>query len=311
MSTVEARAGAEIVTGGPGGPAGPGAARAAVPRDAGRRVRGNTWRLLGSEVGLTFRRPRNLVMLAVLALVPAVIGVVLRTVSAGGAEGDAGAIIGAVAGNGMLLAFVSLFVLVPLLLPVAVAVVAGDAIAGEASLGTLRYLLAAPAGRTRLLAVKYVNAVVFGLAATAVVAASALVTGFALFPIGPVTLLSGSTIPVAEGMLRVLIAVAYVGAGMAALSALALAVSTLTEAPIGAIAGTVVFVILTQVLSTIPQLAVIEPYLLTSYLPRFDGALRDPVATEEMTRGLLAFAAHIAVCGSFAWARFHSRDVTS
>ncbi|WP_405150696.1 ABC transporter permease [Sphaerisporangium sp. NBC_01403] len=275
--------------------ASPGAARAAL-------------RLLGSELGLTFRRPRNIAMLIVLALVPVLIGIVLRVV---GGDGDAPSLITQVAGNGLMLTFVALSLLVQLLLPLAVAVVAGDAVAGEANGGTLRYLLTAPAGRTRLLAVKFANVAVFGLAACAVVAVASLVTGFVLFPVGPVTLLSGTTIPLADGLLRVLIVTGYSAAGMAALGAVGLAVSTLTEVPIGAVAATVVTVVFSQVLGVIPQLAPAQPYLLTSWWGSFDGALRDPIATDVMGQGLLVFAAYAVVFGSIAWGRFSGRDITS
>ncbi|WP_239162360.1 ABC transporter permease [Acrocarpospora phusangensis] len=273
----------------------------------GSRVSGGraALRLLGSEVGLTFRRPRNLALLAVLAIVPVLIGLGIRV-----AGGDAGPI-GQVAGNGLVLTFAAFFLMLPLVLPLAVGVVAGDSIAGEASLGTLRYLLTAPAGRTRLLALKYVNIVVFAVVACLLVAVSALVTGLVLFPVGPVTLLSGTTIPLAEGLLRIGLVALYAAAGMAALGALALAISTLTEAPIGAIAATLVLVVVAQVLEAIPQLAVIEPYLLTSWWSGFDGALRDPIATDHMAQGLLVFGAYILVFGSIAWARFTSRDVTA
>ncbi|WP_084959265.1 ABC transporter permease [Thermoactinospora rubra] len=265
-------------------------------------------RLLGSELGLTFRRPRNLVMLALLALVPVLIGVVVRTF---GSDGDAGGIVAATAGNGLMLTFVSLYVLVPLLMPVAVAVVGGDAIAGEANAGTLRYLLTAPAGRTRLLAVKYLNAVVFSLALTVTVAATALITGLALFPVGDVTLLSGTTVTMAEGLLRTLLIVGYVTAGMAALAAVAMALSTLTEIPIGAVAGTVVLIVVTQVLRAIPQLDWLAPYLLPTRWTGFDAVLRDPVATSDLGQGLLAFCAYTVLFGSLAWARFTSKDITS
>ncbi|MDF2708700.1 MAG: transporter permease subunit [Nonomuraea muscovyensis] len=268
------------------------------------------WRLLASELGLTFRRPRNLVMLAVLASVPILLGVTLRLVSAGDEDGMGG-IIAAAAGNSLMLTFASLSFLVTLLMPVAVSVVAGDSIAGEAGAGTLRYLLAAPAGRTRLLAVKYLNAVVYGLAVTAVVALAALVTGLALFPVGPVTLLSGTTVPVADGLLRILISVGYVGAGMAALAAVALAFSTFTEVSIGAIAGTVVVVVVSQVLRAIPQLDGLADYLLPTWWNGFDGVLRSPVDTAALGEGLLVFGAYTVLFGSIAWARFTGKDITS
>ncbi|MFC4530657.1 ABC transporter permease [Sphaerisporangium dianthi] len=267
-------------------------------------------RLLGSELGLTFRKPRNIAMLAVLACVPAVLGVVLRAFG-GELDGEAPSLITQVAGNGLMLTFAALSLLLVMLLPLAIAVVAGDAIAGEAGGGTLRYLLTAPAGRTRLLAVKFANITVFALVATSVVAAGALITGFVLFPVGPITLLSGSTISIGEGLLRVLIVTGYTAAGLAALGAVALAVSTLTEVPIGAIAATVVAVVFSHVLGAIPQLAPAQPYFLTSWWASFDGALRDPVATDVMTQGLLVYAAYILVALSIAWARFTSRDITS
>ncbi|MFC4120353.1 ABC transporter permease [Nonomuraea zeae] len=284
------------------------AAEPVVPAAPPARTASSFWRLLGSELGLTFRRPRNLAMLGVVALVPVVLGVALRIA---GAEEGMGGIIQAVAGNSLMLTFAAFSFLVLLLMPVAVSVVAGDSIAGEAGAGTLRYLLAAPAGRTRLLLVKYLNAVIFAYAVTAVVALAALVTGLILFPVGPVTMLSGTTISVADGLLRILIAVGYVGAGMAALAAVAVALSTFTEVPIGAIAGTVVLVIVCQVLRAIPALDSITPYLLPTRFTDFDAVLRSPIDGESMREGLLAFGAYIVLFGSIAWARFSGKDITS
>ncbi|MFC7383273.1 ABC transporter permease [Sphaerisporangium rhizosphaerae] len=281
------------------------------PQGRGRPSPGRAMlRLLGSELGLTFRKPRNIAMLIVLACVPALIGVVLRAFG-GDVDEEIPSLITQVAGNGLMLTFVALSLLLVMLLPLSVSVVAGDAIAGEAGGGTLRYLLTAPAGRTRLLAVKFANVTVYALVATSVVAAGALVTGLVLFPVGPITLLSGSTISVGEGLVRVLIVTGYTAAGMAALGAVGLAVSTLTEVPIGAVAATIVGVVFSHVLSAIPQLEPARPYLLTYWWSSFDGALRDPIATEGMTQGLLVYGAYILIALSIAWAHFTGRDITS
>jgi ABC-2 type transport system permease protein len=285
-------------------PAAAGGPPAPLPRRAGA-----FWRLLGSELGLTFRRPRNLLMLAVLAIVPVIIGVALRLVSA--PDDGIGGVVAAVAGNSLMLTFFAFSFLVLLLMPVTVSVVAGDALAGEAGGGTLRYLLAAPAGRTRLLLVKYLNAAVYAYAATAVVALSALVTGLVLFPAGPVTLLSGTTISMGEGLVRIAVAVGYVGAAMAALAAVALALSAFTEVSIGAIAATMVLVVLCQVLRAIPELDAITPYLLPTRFTNFDAVLRAPIDWAALRDGLLAFAAYIVLFGSIAWARFSGKDITS
>ena len=196
-------------------------------------------------------------------------------------------------------------------MPVVVAVVAGDSIAGEAGYGTLRYLLAVPAGRTRLLAVKYGVIVVFALAVTFVVTAVALATGAVLFPIGPVTLLSGTTVSLAEGILRLVFVSLYVAVAMAALGAIGLAISTLTEHAIGAIAALAIFVVASEVADQVPQFAVIQPYLPTHWWNSFDSLLRVPIDSSTLLKGLLSFAVYLVLFGSFAWARFTTADVTS
>ena len=289
-------------------PALPGAARVA-PRNPAR-----AWlRLFGAELRLVFRRRRNLLLLAVTVVFPVVIGIALRVAAPHpqGGNGPGVAFFNQLAGNGVFLTFIALSTLLILVLPVVVAVVAGDSVAGEAGYGTLRYLLAVPAGRTRLLAVKFAAIVVFGLAATVVVAAVSLATGAVLFPVGPVTLLSGATVPLAEGLLRVLFVTLYVAAAMAALGAIGLAISTLTEHAIGAIATIAILVVTSEVVDQVPQLAAIGPYLPTHWWLSFDSILRAPVDTSTLLKGLLSFGVYAVLFGSFAWARFTSADVTS
>src|SRR5689334_18439394 len=203
-------------------------------------------RLLGSELRLIFRRWRNLALLGVLVVLPVVLGIGLRVAmphGGGGGGGPNATFFVELAGNGVFLAFIALTILLTLVLPLVIAVVAGDSIAGEAGLGTLRYLLTVPAGRTRLLSVKYAAVVIFGLASCLVVSAVSLIMGVILFPVGPVTLLSGTTVSLAEGLLRLLYVTLYVAAGMAALAAIGVAISTLTEHPIGAIAAILVLAV--------------------------------------------------------------------
>jgi len=271
------------------------------------------WRLLRSELRLVFGRRRNLLLLAVTLVFPVVIGIALR-VSAPhphGGNGPGVAFFNQLAGNGVFLTFVALSTLLILVLPLVVSVVAGDSVAGEAGYGTLRYLLAVPAGRTRLLGVKFAAIVVFGLCATVIVSATALVVGATLFPVGPVTLLSGVTVSLADGLLRVLFVTLYVAAAMAALGAIGLAVSTLTEHAIGAIAAIAVLVVTSEVVDQVPQLAAIGPYLPTHWWLSFDSILRAPVDTSTLLKGLLSFGVYAVLFGSFAWARFTTADVTS
>ncbi len=210
-----------------------------------------TWlRLFAAELRLVFGRRRNLLLLAVTVVFPVVIGIALRVAAPhpqGGGNGPGAAFFNQLAGNGVFLTFIALSTLLVLVLPVVVAVVAGDSVAGEAGYGTLRYLLAVPAGRTRLLGVKFAAIAVFGLCATVIVSATALIVGAVLFPVGPVTLLSGATVSLASGLLRVLFVTLYVAAAMAALGAIGLAISTLTEHAIGAIAAIMILVVTSEV----------------------------------------------------------------
>jgi ABC-2 type transport system permease protein len=286
---------------------------AALAGRAGPRNGLRTWlRLLGSELRLMFRRWRNLALLGVLVVLPVVLGIGLRVSSPdGGGGGPNASFFAQLAGNGVFLSFLALTILLTLVLPLVIAVVAGDSIAGEAGLGTLRYLLTVPAGRTRLLSVKYTAVVIFGLAACLLVSAVSLIMGAILFPIGPVTLLSGTTVSLADGLLRLLYVTLYVAAGMAGLAAIGLAISTLTEHAIGAIAAILVLAVASEVADNVSQFAIIHPYLPTHFWLSFDSLLRAPIDTTTLLHGLLSFAAYIVVFGSIAWARFTSADVTS
>jgi ABC-2 type transport system permease protein len=168
-----------------------------------------------------------------------------------------------------------------------------------------------PAGRTRLLAVKYAMIVVWAVTATFVVSAIALIAGVALFGAGPVTLLSGTTVPLADGLVHVLWVTLYVCAGMAAFGAIALAISTFTEHSIGAIAAAMIIVVASEVVDNIPQFAPVTPYMPTHWWLSFDSLLRTPIDTTTLWHGLLSFAVYAAVFCSIAWARFTSADVTS
>ena len=128
---------------------------AAVPRIDVRRGLGLA--LLVSEITVLFRRTRTIAMLAALAAIPILLAVAVR-VATGSGRDRGPAFLGDITQNGLFVALTALTVAIPLFLPLTVGVVAGDTIAGEAGLGTLRYLLVAPAGRIRLLLVKYLAA---------------------------------------------------------------------------------------------------------------------------------------------------------
>ena len=308
---------ADVVTGNAGvTEAAPAQLRKAVAGEAPSSVRAYG-RLLASELRLVFGRRRNQMLLLVVAIFPLVIGIALKIASPSGrGVGGNGPNNGAVffnqlAGNGVFLSFIALTMLLILVLPVVVAIVAGDSMAGEAGHGTLRYLLAVPAGRTRLLSVKYLAIVAFAAASTFIVAIVALLAGVVLFPVGPVALLSGTTVSLADGLLRVFLVSLYISAAMAAIGAIGLAISTLTEHAIGAIAALMILVVGSEVVDQVPQFASAGPYLPTHWWTMFDSLLRSPVDTTTLWHGLLSFVVYAVLFCLLAWARFTTSDVTS
>ena len=201
--------------------------------------RGTFARQVRSELRLIFRRRRNLALLVVLATIPILIGVALKLSNTRGPDGNsAPSFLGLVTDNGMFLAFAALTACLPVFLPLAVAVVGGDSVAGEASAGTLRYLLTVPVSRGRLLAVKAVGVASYLAGAVALVCAVGLVTGTLLFGTHDVVLLSGDTVSQWDGLVRTLGVSLFVFVDLLGLAAMAVFFSTVTEVPVGAMAAT-------------------------------------------------------------------------
>ena len=262
-----------------------------------------------SELGVLFRRKRTWAMLGALAAVPVLIAVAIRLTDGGDGRGPA--FLDRITKNGLFVAMTALVVSIPLFLPLTVGVVAGDSIAGEASTGTLRYLLVSPVGRIRLLVVKFAAAAVFCLAATVTVSLAGILIGVALFPVGPVTLLSGDTVSIGESLGRSLLIALYVTVGLLGLSAIGLFISTLTDAPVGAMAATVVLSIVAQVLGQLSQTEWLHPWLFSYHWLDFADLLRQPIDLSSFGSNALLQLGYVAVFGALAYGRFASKDVLS
>jgi len=266
-------------------------------------------RFLRSELKIIFGRRRNIAGLGVLAAVPVILAVSARLSSSGQVGGPD--FISAIVGNGLFVAFGALALELPLFLPLAVSAISGDSVAGEANLGTLRYLLAIPAGRTRLLVIKYLSIVIFAFAATFLVALVGSIMGLALFGGGDMTLLSGTQTSLGDGVWRLMLSSLYLAAQFSALGAIGLFVSTLTEQPVGATIAIVLVNVLMFILGTIAQLDWLHPWLLTHWWTAFGDLLRDPIATESIQRGLITALVYAGVFWLAAWARLSTKDISS
>jgi ABC-2 type transport system permease protein len=280
-------------------------------RLSGRRTPAAFGRLLLSEIQLIVGRRRNQAGIAVLMLIPVIMTLALKLSSDGGDPGEGGPLfLAAAINNGHFVALAALGIEIGLFLPLAVSWLSGDAIAGEANLGTLRYLLTVPVGRTTLLGVKYLSLLIGALIGVVAVAVAGLVAGGIAFGVGPVTLLSGTQLGFALALVRLLLAGLYLTAGLSALAAVGLFISTLTEQPLGATIATVAFSTLMWILDTIPQLDWLHPWLLVDRWLAFADLLRDPVLLDTIYRGLLVDLAYAAVFLAAAWARFTIKDVS-
>ncbi len=269
-------------------------------------------RLLRSELMLIFGRRRNWAGMVVLASVPTLIAVAVKFWASPNEGGGGGPDFASqISNNGLFVALTALTLELPLFLPLAVAAIAADSVAGEANLGTLRYLLTVPVQRARLLAVKYAAIVIFAITVTLLVALTGITLGLTFFGGGNVTLLSGTQASFGDGLWRLLLVCGYISAALAALGAIGLFVSTLTEQPIGATIAILIVCIGSEIIDAVTQLSALHPYLLTHYWLGFGDLLRDPIATTSVTKGLMVFAIYAVIFWTAAWARFAGKDVSS
>jgi len=267
--------------------------------------------VIAVELRKLLRRPRTWVSIALLALLPTIVAVFLAVSDVAPRPGTGPAFLSAVLDNGALYPAAALAIVLPLFLPVAVAVVAGDAIAGEAQAGTLRYLLVRPVGRTRLLVAKLVSVMAYALLAVVVVAVTGYAVGTQLFGSGPLPSVSGTELSTGAATLRTVLAVLYVGWSMLGVAAVALFLSTVTDSPLAAALGAIALLVTSGVLVGLEASASVQPYLPTRYWLAFVDLFRDPVLTRDLVRGTALQGVYIAVFLAAAWANFTTKDVTS
>lgn len=273
-----------------------------------RSLRGS---LMASELSVLFRRRRTWAMLFTISLIPIFLAIAVKLSGSTLPPGEGPPFLDRVSQNGMFVGFTAMILAIPLFLPLTIGVVAGDTIAGEASTGTLRYLLVAPVSRARLLLVKFFGAGAFVLAATFTLMITGIIIGVVLFPVGPVTLLSGDVISIPAALLRIFLVVIYVSISLLGLTSIGLFISTLTVIPVGAMAATVVVSTVTQILGTLPQISAIHPYLISYYWLGFADLLRNPMSLGSFASNALLQLAYIAIFGSLAYSRFTTKDVLS
>lgn len=291
--------------------------------------------MIAVELFKLLRRPRTWISIFLLCALPVAVALFIAVTHLAPAPGEGAAFLSAVTEDGSLFPAAALALVLPVFLPVAVALVAGDSIAGEAAAGTLRYLLVRPAGRTRLLTAKLVALVAYVLLAVVAVALSAYVTGVALFGSAPpeavgragsfqagvpsgglqtgssATSLSGSPLTLIQLVERIAGAVALITVSMLGVAAIALFLSTVTDSVLGAAFGALATLVGSEVLVTLNAAAVIQPYLPTRYWLAWVDFFRQPIFWRDIQRGFGIQAVYVAVFLAAAWANFSTKDITA
>jgi ABC-2 type transport system permease protein len=267
--------------------------------------------LMLSELRVMFTRRRTWAMLAAIAMIPILLAIAVYLSADRLAPGEGPPFLDRVTQNGLFTGFTAMLLAMPLFLPLTMAVVSGDTIAGEAGLGTLRYLLIAPVGRARLLVVKYLGTLVFALVGTFTLMIAGAIIGAVLFPVGPVTLLSGDVIEIPEAFGRMALVALYTTVSMMGMLALGLFISTLTTIPVGAMTGVLVASGVSQILDNLPQLAWLHEWLFTHYWLDFADILRQPVELASFGSNLILQLGYVALFGALAYGRLASKDILS
>ena len=264
------------------------------------------------ELTKAWRRWRTYLLAAAFGGIPVliVIAVKLSPPTLSGTE-DAPPFLLQIVRNGLFAPLTGLAVIQPFFLPLAAGLLAGDAVAGEAQGGTLRYLLVRPVARTRLVLAKYGAAMaLLGLLLLWVVGCGAF-WGGVVFGFKPLPTLSGTTLSVAQASLRILAAAGYILLGVSGIVAIGVCISTLTDSGPGAIVATVILGISSEIADQIPSLRVIHPYLPTHGWLAFTDLFRFPVDWGGMRGGVLVSAAYTAVFLTMALMAFSRRDVVA
>ena len=269
---------------------------------------------IGAEIRRQASRRRTQLALGFMALLPLIVLLAFEFGSDDDDDNGGGqyaSLVDLATSGGLNFALFSIFVSASFLLVVVVALFCGDTVASEASWGSLRYLLAIPVPRARLLAVKLIVALIYSGAALLTLAGTALLLGTLRYGWHPLGSTIAAQIPPGEGVLRLLGIVGYLAVILLVVAGLAFLLSVTTDAPLGAVGGAVLLWILSGILDQIEALGVIRDLLPTHYSDAWLGLLSTPMQTDDLVRGAISAIAYATVfCGLAFW-RFTRKDITS
>jgi len=267
-----------------------------------------------AEIRRQASRRRTQLALGFMALLPLIVLLAFEFGSGGDDDNGGGqfsSLVDLATSGGLNFALFSIFVSASFLLVVVVALFCGDTVASEASWGSLRYLLAIPVPRARLLAVKLIVALLYSGAALLTLAGTALLLGTLRYGWHPLSSTIAAEIPPGAGLLRLLGILAYLAVILLVVAGLAFLLSVTTDAALGAVGGAVLLWILSGILDQIEALGTLRNLLPTHYSEAWVGLLSTPMQTDDLVKGAISAVAYATVFWGLAFWRFTRKDITS
>ena len=265
-----------------------------------------------------FRRRRTLVTYGLLVLLPVV--VVLAVRFGPSSEGDSDGrrfgggsldLVGLATSGAANFTVTMLFFATSFLLILVTSVFLGDTVAGEAQWGTLRYLLAAPVPRRRLLAVKLAVGLVSTLVGIVLLVVTSYVIGLVAFGSGPLASPAGGLFADGEMLWRIAAMAGYVFVTLLFTAGIAFLMSVSTDVPLGAVGTALILVILSNILDAIEALGDLRQWLPTEYTNSWIALLQPQVDWSQMARGATYSVVAFVVLAAIAFWRFDRKDILS
>lgn len=255
------------------------------------------------------KRRRTQVAFGLLLVLPIIIAVAFQV--GGAADSQAPQLVGLATNGGFNFALFTEFASVGFLLVVVVALFCGDTVASEASWSSLRYLLAQPVPRSRLLRQKLAVAGSLCVAANVVLPLWAFLVGGVFFGFGPARSPIGGSFSTGDSSLRLLITVAYICLQLLIVASLAFLLSVSVDNPLGAVGGAVMLVVVSSIVDQITALGSYRNYLPTHFNYAWVDTLSAPIRYDDMIRGTGVALVYAAVFLGFAFLKFERKDITS
>ena len=266
---------------------------------------------LGVEFARQLKRRRTQIVVLLLLVLPIIIALAFKLGGGPSPQDNADALVSLATTGSANFALFTEFAAVGFLLVVVVALFCGDTVASEASWASLRYLLAQPVPRARLLRQKLIVAATMSAVANLLLPVWAYLVGGVFFGFAPAKSPIGATFDTWDSLWRLLVIVAYVCGQMLVVASLAFLLSVSVDNPLGAVGGAVMLVVVSNILDQISALDPYRHYLPTHWQYSWTDALAQPVSWDDMLRGTGTALVYAAVFLSVAWLRFDRKDVTS